>query len=489
MLVGLLSLSIFGLALCKPDPHSSNPSHSKFHPARSSSFQLIKLGNVNITFLDDSNLLGYDGSDFVRLGGYRVKTRFGLITDYNSAEFDDVDGILGFGWGGDFLKSAAILNTLSTSARPEWHIVQDKDYVPMPRMFAFTASDAGAELQLGGYDPASILGTMHMAPMVGVTYSVNVSSIKYNGEELLIFSKEGPVIPPNPHRTSHDPSKPYRPGPYKAYSGLFDSGTTCNLIPDSTVFGVFDESPYQRYLAAKDRARHLLPLEYTINGRTFMLPVSDFDCLESAENALILGDPWFRQFVIFHDLRHHEVTDKTINVLPSGNMIGIGIRRPGYSLTPPDSSMSLSTNGAVAFVSDPTVHKLRHVQKLSLQRIDVNVEHPRAKLIGVNKVGLKAQSMVTYNVKITVGSPEQLLTVIFDTGSFMCAVFSDVSPEGMKEIGLLSIQQYFGHSSRSAYSAMALAFACSVFVVALAVHARGKKGSRRDTRLAAVDVM
>jgi hypothetical protein len=85
MLVGLLSLAIFGIALCKPDPHSANPSHSKFHPARSSSFQLIKLGNVNITFLDDSNLIGYDGSDFVRLGGYRVKTRFGLITDYNSA--------------------------------------------------------------------------------------------------------------------------------------------------------------------------------------------------------------------------------------------------------------------------------------------------------------------------------------------------------------------------------------------------------------------
>ncbi len=61
------------------------------------------------------------------------------------------------------------------------------------------------------------------------------------------------------------------------------------------------------------------------------------------------------------------------------------------------------------------------------------------------------------------------------------------SPRGMKEIGLLSIQQYFGHSSQSVYSAMALALACSVFVVALAVHARGKKGSRRDTRLAAVD--
>ena len=160
-------------------------------------------------------------------------------------EFDDVDGILGFGWGGDFLKSAAILNTLSSSARPEWHIQQAKDYVPMPRMFAFTASDAGAELQLGGYDPDSIMGSMHMAPMVGVTYSVNVSSIKYNGEELLLFSKDGPVIPPNPHRKAHDPSKPYSPGPYHAYPGLFDSGTTCNLIPDSLVEGVFTHSPYQ----------------------------------------------------------------------------------------------------------------------------------------------------------------------------------------------------------------------------------------------------
>jgi hypothetical protein len=85
IIVALVFSFTFGLAICKPDPHSANPSHSKFHPARSSSFQLIKLGNVNITFLDDSNLLGFDGADFVRLGGYRVKTRFGLITDYNSA--------------------------------------------------------------------------------------------------------------------------------------------------------------------------------------------------------------------------------------------------------------------------------------------------------------------------------------------------------------------------------------------------------------------
>jgi hypothetical protein len=97
--------------------------------------------------------------------------------------------------------------------------------------------------------------------------------------------------------------------------------------------------------------------------------------------------------------------------------------------------------------------------------------------------------MVTYNVKITVGSPEQLLTVIFDTGSFMCAVFSDLSPEGMKELGLLSTQEFFGHSSHATYSAMVLACACSVLVVALAVHARGKRGLRRDTCRSTIDVI
>ena len=70
--------------------------------------------------------------------------------------------------------------------------------------------------------------------------------------------------------------------------------------------------------------------------------------------------------------------------------------------------------------------------------------------------------MVTYNVRITVGTPEQELTVIFDTGSFMCAVFSDVSPKGMKELGLLSVRDYIG---RSTYTPRPLAAAPYVCVV------------------------
>lgn len=107
----------------------------------------------------------------------------------------------------------------------------------------------------------------------------------------------------------------------------------------------------------------------------------------------------------------------------------------------------------------------------------------------MNKVGLKAQSMVTYNVKITVGSPEQELTVIFDTGSFMCAVFSDLSPNGMRELGLLSVNQYFGRSSYSTMTAFALAFACAAVVVAAVVLAKGNSGRKREMNLASIGIM
>jgi hypothetical protein len=39
--------------------------------------------------------------------------------------------------------------------------------------------------------------------------------------------------------------------------------------------------------------------------------------------------------------------------------------------------MSLSTNGAMALASNPS-HNMLHVQKLSLQRVDVNLGHPKA---------------------------------------------------------------------------------------------------------------
>jgi len=49
----------------------------------------------------------------------------------------------------------------------------------------------------------------------------------------------------------------------------------------------------------------------------------------------------------------------------------------------------------------------------------------------VDKVAVKSQSMVTYNIQLAIGSPPQPLDVIFDTGSFMLAVFAEKPPAGM----------------------------------------------------------
>ena len=52
----------------------------------------------------------------------------------------------------------------------------------------------------------------------------------------------------------------------------------------------------------------------------------------------------------------------------------------------------------------------------------------------VDKVALSSESRVTYNIKLSIGTPPQPLQVIFDTGSFMLAVFAEPAPKGMKPI-------------------------------------------------------
>jgi hypothetical protein len=46
-----------------------------FHPNASSTFTLVKLGNVKLSFLDHTKLEGYDAEDVVQLGTFSVRTR------------------------------------------------------------------------------------------------------------------------------------------------------------------------------------------------------------------------------------------------------------------------------------------------------------------------------------------------------------------------------------------------------------------------------
>uniref|UniRef100_A0A7S0I0E6 Peptidase A1 domain-containing protein n=1 Tax=Hanusia phi TaxID=3032 RepID=A0A7S0I0E6_9CRYP len=387
-----------------------------FHPTTSSSFQLVKLGNVNVTFLDKTNLLGYDGQDMAQLGKYRVETRLGMITHCNSANFNDVDGIIGFGWANQN-RSAAILKTLTTKSRPHWDIVQREDFVPMPRKFAFTADESIGELQLGGYEPDSVAEPMQMFPMAGYAYGVNVTSIKFGNVELLDFTNN-----------------------HKAYVGEFDSGTTCLLIPNSTVNGTFKRNPFEVLLNEQNKGG-TFPLVYTIGGKTFEIAYEE--CVEPADTAMILGDPWFRKWIVLHDLV--DLKDKKM---------GLALRNPSYKLgIETDSSATLSERSQYR-ASKGRSQELAEFNPLSKVRAHRRITTAKSALTmglyqgqAVDKVALESQSRVTYNIKLSIGTPPQPLQVIFDTGSFMLAVFADPAPEGMKPILDAQVGSYEGSES------------------------------------------
>ena len=351
------------------------------------------------------------------LGKYGVMTRMGMIEHCNSRNFDDVDGILGFGWA-DQPRSAALLKTLTQRDRPSWDMFDQPfrgDHAPMPRKFTFTANYEVGELQLGGYDPQMLAADFTMFDMVGENvYGIPVHSITYGGVELLHFAD-----------TNHK----------KVFTGEFDSGTTCLLLPNSDVTGNFTTSPFG--ILAREQAkgeRH--PLLYKVRdiyGEEHTYAMSYTECVEPTDDTMIMGDPFFRKWVVLHDL-----TDL------SHKKMGLAPKNPAYQLaTTTDASILTPGHAPVPSLHNPhAVHKI-HAKRKMRDRAFVESLHQvrkqltaRSELVGetVDKVAIKAQQMVTYNVQLAIGSPPQPLDVIFDTGSFMLAVFADPPPKGMKPL-------------------------------------------------------
>ncbi|KAJ1475212.1 aspartic peptidase domain-containing protein [Baffinella frigidus] len=396
-----------------------------FEPAASSTFDLIKLNNVNVTFLDNTNLRGYDGADMATLGKYEVKTRMGMIEHCNSRNFDDVDGILGFGWA-DQPRSAALLKTLTQSARPGWMISSQPfmgNNIPMPRTFAFTADHQLGELHLGGVDPSMVTSDMVMMPMTGENvYGIDIHSITYGGVELLHF-----------HEDLHK----------KAFVGEFDSGTTCLLLPNTDVKGNFTTSPFgilaREQAAGKQHSLMYKTRDVDGNERTYEMAFTE--CVEPTDETMIMGDPFFRKWVVMHDLE--DLNNRKMGLAPKNPSYKLGATTDRSILTPDHAPQQLP-----AFMANgrPAVQKIHATRKLRGKEFTEKFHDAKRQMLAtsslgeahasqlavtlVDKVAVKSQHMVTYNIQLAIGSPPQPLDVIFDTGSFMLAVFADPPPAG-----------------------------------------------------------
>ena len=236
--------------------------------------------------------------------------RAGLITRCNKPLCHRVDGILGFGWL-NHDRSPCLFKTLTQLSRDDWKIQQPFEFRPMPRIFSLTATDHQAELQLGGYDPDSIEGEMVWIPMSKhQDYGASVASITYgDGEdavELLRF-------------------KGQQPGQYKmGYFGKFDSGTTCILMPNTTINGQLEKSPFETLLDLQLQGKKR-SLYYTFVDEKHRLVKTEIEyehCVEPTAYRMILGDPFFKKYVVVHDMQD----------LKSKKM-GLGLRKKSYDLS------------------------------------------------------------------------------------------------------------------------------------------------------------
>ena len=180
-------------------------------------------------------------------------------------------------------------------------------------------------------------------------------------------------------------------------------------------------------------------------ARKFLIPYRE--CVEQSESTLILGDAFFRRWLVLHDLSD---LDKT--------RVGLAAIRPGYEFAvaagrrvPHKTHVNLdladesAEEGSVARVLVEKLPARRRTGDHARQRAwrdDDFIINDDGEIIGGDDVrgggggggglgGMKGSireaaqhSSVLYTVEISVGTPPQRVEVIFDTGSYMLAVFA-----------------------------------------------------------------
>jgi hypothetical protein len=268
------------------------PAESRhFNIQASHTFHADTSKKFDLSYADGTELSGFQGLDQVHLGDFHAEAPFGVITECNSPDFNGVDGILGFG----LPKPQYYGNSLP---RPILWALTDHQEAgtgntgSLPRKFSFFSTDTAAEVQLGGYDPDSIVGTMdHVPSLTRTDFSVPVTSVTYGlpggaVKELLQFKEAGGSLP-----------------------AIMDSGTSCLVIPADTVYGKLKNKPWDDFV---DQWKENTSFWLTIHGKKYEIPYSSWYLADSEQtcvqptpdgmDGLLVGDVFFRQYLVEFDM-------------------------------------------------------------------------------------------------------------------------------------------------------------------------------------------
>lgn len=387
---------------------------SVYNPDASHTFKVVPKQAFQLGYADNTHLKGFQANDVVQLGDYYDFANFGAVTDCNSPDFNDVDGIVGFGMPSPKTPapppppSSSIMPGMSPSGAPPVSLPDpllfslteagaDSAEVHKlnRRAFSFFSTDKKAEIHLGGFDPDAIVGQLFLTPSISThDYSVVAVSLKYGETELLDF-------------TPKDPRFRYVPA-------IMDSGTSCLVMPDSNLNGLVKASPFGTWKdIVKEVDKPAVKDDFHINiaGRVFHIPFdtwylsdSNQSCVQQAPPGfpgLLVGDVFFRRYLVMFDLEHY----------PEQVIIGIGEQKPDY--------VPLDFYGKA---------KKLHLDK-TMASVNISQAPPGYLLpFASDRIPVYNQLETQYFMNISVGNPRQNFTVIFDTGSSVFGIFTKCIP-------------------------------------------------------------
>jgi len=379
--------------------HTPYKSHDSRHfkIEASSTFEADAERRFDLSYADGSELKGFNAHDIVHLGDFHGLAPYGLLYQCNSPDFNGVDGILGFGLPKPGREGRQLPRPILWALTDGKETRQDSNTQELHRKFSFFSTDTAAELQLGGYDPQTCDDTMYYTPSLSQTdFIVGVTSVKFGhtetgAEELLQFT--------NPTGGEYLPA-------------IMDSGTSCLVIPGDRLDGRLQNNPFNDFsrLWAVDKTFYV-----TIGGQQFAVPYSSWflertnqTCVQPSPEGmqgLLIGDVFFRSYMVEFDM-----SDKLRPI--------IGISQLNLKYAPvtvseldyyhehraPFPNLSLLKGEETMFPAEHTT-RLREVDQIPI----------------FNKKGTQ------YFMDLSIGTPRQQFTVIFDTGSAVFGVFTQES--------------------------------------------------------------
>lgn len=360
-----------------------------FKVSESTTFVPQSFQTFDLNYADGTHLRGFSGADQVYMGDYKATAPFGVITDCNSPDFNGVDGILGFG----LPKPGSNLPTPVLFAMTDAEN-KDTNAAQLKRKFSFFSTDDAAEVQLGGYDPATVSGTMWYIPaMSDQDFIVGTTSLKFGNSladsvELLKFQDSNT-------KNFGAPS-------------IMDSGTSCLVIPADNMQGQLSNVPWddftKEWAHGKSFWLEIGQKKWEIPFSSWYLKETDQTCVQPSPagmQGLLVGDVFFRQFIVEFDMTDHKP------------IIGIAPLNKQYSL--------VNTNTLASF----ELHQAPKNKLLLLrgQETMYPAEHSET-LTQVDRIPIVNKKGTQYFMDVGLGTPKQKFTVIFDTGSAVFGVFT-----------------------------------------------------------------